>query len=717
MPFATTTELLQVLSRYALLEPVPLDETRRVLATALPDPPALCRELMKREWLTPYQVNQIFQDQAAGLLLGPYVLLDKISESAMGDVFKARHQHMRRIVGLQVIRPDLLKTPGAVERFYEEVQAASQLTHPNIVASYDAGPIGPTHFFAMEYVEGIDLERLVQQQGPLPANQACDFIRQAALGLQHAWERGLRHHDLKPANLLVNHGAVTSKKADSAQPVPLTQQIKVRNLGLTVIRQPTKHTRLGDRSRVTTAFSTADYIAPERVTSGNLCDIRAELYSLGCCLYYLLAGQVPFPAASIAEKHRAHQELQPRPLESLRADVSPQAAAILNRLMAKNPDERYQSPAEVAAALAALPAPKDTERTPAAALAIWRQRRAAEQRLWRRRVLAGSAVLAVCLFGFFGLLFWQNTTATPPTQVARPSEPEKLVLASEPALVVQCGRTKAGSQTEVLQRGYGYQLVQGDLHDGWGPPVIKSHAWVHGDEVRFLLRVPTATTGVVRLHFVTESDARRQRLYLNGKPVGDVIEKFGGGGKHVEVPLSFSDLRDGRAEIGIRNLVMPGSSAVVSTVEFVPWVRGGELPPPETALLIQCGKQEEVIGRGYGWRLHKGMAFDTWPQTAGRSHGWLDGERVHFDLTVPKGIAGTLRLFFVNGDNAPRKQKLIVHGREIGEYSSIPVAGQWIDVKLTPEDTKDGRIEVVIQNLNKDSSAVVSTIEFRPAGK
>jgi serine/threonine protein kinase len=712
MALATTTDLLQVLSWHPLLEPQQLDETRRVLATAFPEPSALCRELIRREWLTPFQVSQIFEDRAAQLLLGPYILLDKISESVMGDVFKARHQHMRRVVALQVIRPDLLKTPGAVERFYEEVQAASQLSHPNIVASYDAGPVGPTHFFAMEYVEGLDLERLVHQQGPLPVNQACDFIRQAALGLQHAFQRGLRHHDLKPSNLLVSSG----KKADNSQPAPLTQQIKIRNLGLTVIRQPTKHTRLGDRSRATTAFSTADYLAPERISSGGLGDIRAELYSLGCTLYFLLAGQVPFPAATISEKYRAHLELRPRPIESLRRDVPEQAAAILNRMMAKNPELRYQSPAELAAALATLPAPKETDTTPAAALASWRQRRVAEQRLWRRRVVAGSGVLAACLAGFFGLLYWQNTMVPPTTASARSSESEKLVLASEPALVVQCGRQKEGYPIEVVQRGYSCQLLQGDPFDAWGPPLPKSHGWVHGEEVRFLLRVPTATTGVVRLFFVSDNDARRQRVYVNGKPVGEVIEKIGVAGKQVEVALNFSDLRDGRVEIGIRNLP-PSPNAVVSTVTFVPWVREGDTAQPETALLIQCGRQEEIVLPGYAWRLLKGTPFDSWPPTAGKTHGWADGERVHFELTVPKRVAGTLRLFFVDGDNQGRKQKLTVQGRAIGEYANIPVAGQWVEVKLTPEDTKTGRIGVVIDNLVKDKNAVVSTVEFRPEAK
>jgi serine/threonine-protein kinase len=711
---ATVADLLQVLARYSLLEPVQLDETKRGLSAVFPDPRALCRELMARGWLTPYQVNQIFQDEAAQLLLAPYVLQDKISESVMGDVFKARHQHMRRVVVLQVIRADLLKTPGAVERFYQEVQAASQLSHPNIVASYDAGPVGQTHFFAMEYVEGIDLERLVHQHGPLPVNQACDLVRQTALGLQHAGERGLRHHDLKPANLLVSEGLVSAHKATDS--TTASTLLKIRNLGLTVIRQPTKHSRLGDRAPGATAFSSADYIAPERAASGELGDIRAELYSLGCCLHFLLAGQVPFPGGGVADKHRAHQELQPAAITSLRADVSPEVAGLLRRLMAKRPEDRYQTPAQVAAAVQALPAPAHANTTPAAALSSWGQRRAAEQQRRRHWIRAGTAVLGVGLIVFFGLLFWQSQLPSIGPAVIRPTETDKPVLAKEPALVIQCGRSKAANQTEVLGRGYGYQLLQGDPFDGWGPPVPKTHCWAHGDQVQFQLRVPPATTGLLRLHLVTENNARRERVYVNGRAVGEPIESFAAAGKQVELPLGTSDLRDGRVDVAIKNLA-PGTNAVISTVEFVPYVLGGEPPPEDAAIVVQCGKLEEVVARGYGWRQLQGSSFDGWPATAGRTHCWADGDKVRFELTMPKGMSGTLRLFLVDGESPVRKQKLTVAGRDIGEYSKIPLTGQWVEIKITPEDTKEGRVETVIQNLNKDSSAVLSTIEFRPGAK
>ena len=289
----------------------------------------LTRELVQRGWLTPYQVNHLFQGKENQLTLGSYVLLEKISEGVMGDVFKARHmQQSRRIVALQVIRPDLLRNAEAVERFYGEVQASSQVSHPHLVALFDAGPIGDTHFFAMEYIEGIDLERHVETQGPLPVIQACEFIRQAALGLQLAFQRGLRHHDVKPSNLLLAEarGSEGGSTASTSLGVLAWGMVKVRNLGLTVIRQPTKHTRLElGRPRQNTGFCSPDFVAPERV-AGQPGDIRSEVYSLGCTFYFLLTGQVPFPGGTIEEKHRRHCEESPTPVEEHRAAVPAEVA-------------------------------------------------------------------------------------------------------------------------------------------------------------------------------------------------------------------------------------------------------------------------------------------------------------------------------------------------------------------------------------------------------
>src|SRR5262249_28596037 len=155
------------------------------------DPRQFAQELLRRDLLTPYQANQLFTAGGRDLVLGPYVLLAKLGDGMMGPVYKARHRLMNRLVALKVIRPELLAQPDAVERFYQITMTAGQLAHPNIVHAYDSGPVGNTHFLAMEFVEGIDLDKMVQQNGPLTIPRASDYIRQAALGLQHAFERGM----------------------------------------------------------------------------------------------------------------------------------------------------------------------------------------------------------------------------------------------------------------------------------------------------------------------------------------------------------------------------------------------------------------------------------------------------------------------------------------------------------------------------------------------
>ena len=175
----STVSLLEPLRELSLLDAEQFAEIERDLGRRFPDPQALARELLQRGWLTAYQLDQLFQGRGKELRLGSYVLLDRIGEGGMGAVYKARHRKMDRLVALKVIRKELLAKPEAVKRFEREVRAAARLTHPNIVAAYDAGQAGDTHFFAMEYVEGIDLHKRVSEKGPLAAAQACDCIRQA----------------------------------------------------------------------------------------------------------------------------------------------------------------------------------------------------------------------------------------------------------------------------------------------------------------------------------------------------------------------------------------------------------------------------------------------------------------------------------------------------------------------------------------------------------
>ena len=211
----------------------------------------------------------------------------------MGEVFKARHPKLGRVVALKLIRKERLDNPAAVRRFHREVQAAAQLEHPHIVRAYDADEAGDLHYFVMEYVEGTDLARLVKRDGPLTVDRACDYVRQAALGLQHAYERGMVHRDIKPANLLL------TAKGDV---------VKVLDMGLARLDRPEKDA--GASSTLTqegAVMGTPDYIAPEQARDSHTVDIRADLYSLGCTLYFLLAGRVPFPGGtSDGEAAQAH---------------------------------------------------------------------------------------------------------------------------------------------------------------------------------------------------------------------------------------------------------------------------------------------------------------------------------------------------------------------------------------------------------------------------
>ena len=222
-----------------------------------------------------------------------------------------------------------------VERFRREVKSAARLaSHPNIVAAYDAEQAGETHMLVMEFIEGTDLARVVDRRGPLPVGEACEYVRQAALGLQHAFEDGMVHRDIKPQNLMRTTRG----------------QIKILDFGLArFASEVATHAGVTAEGMV---LGSADYIAPEQIDDPHAADIRADIYSLGCTLYFLLAGRPPFPDGSLIQKLMAHSEKTPRPLAEVRADVPPELARVVERMMAKDPARRFQTPDEVAQALA-----------------------------------------------------------------------------------------------------------------------------------------------------------------------------------------------------------------------------------------------------------------------------------------------------------------------------------------------------------------------------
>jgi serine/threonine protein kinase len=277
-----------------------------------------------------------------------YRVLHLIGRGGMGAVYKAEHRLMQRLVALKVISQGLTASAAAVERFRREVIAAARLTHPNIVTALDAEQVGDVHFLVMEYVEGTSLAELVARRKRLPVAEACNYVAQAARGLQHAFEQGMVHRDIKPHNLMLTARG----------------RVKVLDFGLArFVRESLSHEGLTQEGSL---MGTPDYVAPEQAEDARAADIRADIYSLGCTLHCLLTGKPPFPGGTLIQKVMAHRERPPAPLGALRPDVPPGLEQVVARMLAKQPPERYQTPAEVIQALAPF---HGAGQTPAGAVA------------------------------------------------------------------------------------------------------------------------------------------------------------------------------------------------------------------------------------------------------------------------------------------------------------------------------------------------------------
>jgi len=260
-----------------------------------------------------------------------YEVLEFLGAGGMGMVYRARHRLMERVVAVKVLHRCVTEKPDAVERFRREVQAVACLGHPNIVAAFDADQAGEQHFLVMEYVAGVTLARLMKEQGPLDPARACDYIRQAALGLQHAHERGLVHRDLKPGNLIVTPEG----------------QVKILDLGLARLGQSTEQVS-GDLTDSGTLMGSVDYLAPEQADEPHHADTRADIYSLGCTLYHLLTGRPPFPEGTLMQKLKAHGQRAPGPLDRPGVAMPAGLDRVVARMLAKDPRQRYQTPGELA---------------------------------------------------------------------------------------------------------------------------------------------------------------------------------------------------------------------------------------------------------------------------------------------------------------------------------------------------------------------------------
>jgi serine/threonine protein kinase len=299
------------------------------------EPKQLAGQLVRNGVLTIFQAEQLLRGKWRGFSIGKYQILERLGFGGMGIVYLAEHKALRRRVAVKVLPISLAESRWFLDRFYKEAQAVAALNHPNIVCAHDIDQDGKLHFLVMEYVDGSNLQEIVGKHGHMDPIRAAHYIRQAALGLQHSHERGLVHRDIKPGNLLLDrHGVV-----------------KVLDMGLAHFFQETAKAGVGksDSKRI---LGTEDYLAPEQIVNSDDVDIRADIYSLGATFYFLLTGQPPFHETSMAyHKLIHHLGRRPKPVRSLRPDLPEAIAKIVEKMMAKNPWDRYRTPLAVAKAL------------------------------------------------------------------------------------------------------------------------------------------------------------------------------------------------------------------------------------------------------------------------------------------------------------------------------------------------------------------------------
>jgi serine/threonine protein kinase len=341
-----------------------------------PDDAQECaRELVRQKKLTRFQAEQIYLGKGQSLVLGNYVILDRLGQGGMGMVFKAEHTRMKRLVALKVVTTSKLDSPDAVKRFRREVEAAAKLSHPNIVAAHDADEAKGAHFLVMEFVDGDNLSNLVKTQGPLPVEWAVDCIIQAARGLAHAHAQGVIHRDIKPSNLMLDKQGT----------------LKILDMGLARLNESNASGHADALTDSDSIFGTVDYMSPEQALNTKRAGRPADIYSLGVTLFFLVTGKAPFAGGTAMEKLVAHREqpipslsdavlqsshLAPRDdrqssqspgmqipasiVDDRSASVSRSATAtgllaelnsVFQRMVAKNPNERQASMTDVIADL------------------------------------------------------------------------------------------------------------------------------------------------------------------------------------------------------------------------------------------------------------------------------------------------------------------------------------------------------------------------------
>lgn len=334
----TADKVFELIEKSKLVDPEVFAAHRDALAAKsdqalLQDPIAICKSFEDAGLLTRWQSEKILQGKYKGFFLGKHKLLGHIGTGGMSSVYLGEHIILRHRRAVKVLPKSKLGKTSYLERFQREAKAIASLSHPNIVRAYDIDHEKDTHYIVMEYIEGVDLQILVKKHGPLPYALVADYIAQAAHGLQHAHDQGLIHRDVKPANFLINTEGV----------------IKVLDLGLALFQDQ-------DDASLTMEYNdkvlgTADYLAPEQALNSHTVDNRADIYGLGCTMYFLLTGHPPFPEGSISSRIIKHQNTMPADIRVDRPDCPGELDGICVKMMQKDPKFRYQECNQVAQAL------------------------------------------------------------------------------------------------------------------------------------------------------------------------------------------------------------------------------------------------------------------------------------------------------------------------------------------------------------------------------
>jgi serine/threonine protein kinase len=562
-----------------------------------------------------------------------------LGAGGMGAVYLAYDRIMERPVALKIINPGLMTRPAVVERFTREVKAAARLGHPNIVTALDAGQAGGTHFLVMEYVEGTDLGRLVQERGPLPVAHACDCVRQAALGLQHAFDQGMVHRDLKPHNLM--------RTPDG--------RVKVLDFGLA--RFASEAASAAGATRTGVVLGTVDYIAPEQADNAHQADIRSDIYSLGCTLYHLLAGRPPFPTGTPIQKVMGHMKKKPQPLTELRDDLPEELMPVLERMLAKNPRHRYQTPAEVASALERFTFATDV-----------RRRR-------RSRIGIAAAVLLFLVTGMLGAAVYHIVTDKGELVIETDNDDVEVVV-SKGGEVVKIIDTKSGKHVTLNSGEYELALKEGQEGLKLSPDKVTLK---RGETVLATITRVTPKYLILPIDKVA-SAVSTKRLFSGPEPSSGGVERliFPTWGKQEVFGIPF-DVIDPQGE-SVKNAIVlygPGSALV------------REMP---TQVSLKCGspaKAIHLLGGVAGW-------------------GWSG-----VDPDARKTVCVIVRLHYRDGGKEDHE---LINGVHFCDYPNVPgrrndVPGSRLAIQLIPEGDIPRQMRYLAVH-PKSPTKVIEEVEF-----